>query len=160
MFNSKKYQKEYRNNHREKFRKYQRKYYLKHQIVIQKRWRKWVKENPEKIKEIGRKFRKNHPERVREVKANYKKTERGKETNKRNLAKRRRKLGFVPLNKPFSGCVGHHIDREKVIYIPEKLHNSVHHSVILNQNMDKINSLAFGFLRSQKAQGFLQREVE
>jgi hypothetical protein len=71
-----------------------------------------------------------------------------KESYRRRLATEKQ-FGFKPLNKPFDGCEGHHINFEEVIHIPKKLHRSNWHSVITGVNMEKINKLAFEFLRSQ-----------
>ena len=53
--------------------------------------------------------------------------------------------GFIPLNEWFEGSVGHHIDEEFVIFIPEKMHRSVLHRLKTGQNMDEINELAIDF---------------
>jgi hypothetical protein len=59
---------------------------------------------------------------------------------------KRRGLGFIPLNDPFLGSEGHHIDKLHVIYIPEHLHSSIYHNIWNGHNMDKINTLAFEWL--------------
>jgi len=68
-----------------------------------------------------------------------------KEIARKHQAKRRI-LGFVPLNKPFDGCEGHHVDKERVIYIPKELHQGVRHNVFTGKNMDAINARAFSYL--------------
>ncbi len=61
----------------------------------------------------------------------------------RKHAKRKR-FGFIPLNEcEVDGWVGHHLDWDYVIYIPEELHKSVCHSVIKNINMDIINDKVY-----------------
>ena len=59
--------------------------------------------------------------------------------------RRRRGLGFIPLNDWFPGCEAHHIDKEFVIHIPKEMHRSIYHSVTQNINMEKINALAIDF---------------
>ncbi len=59
---------------------------------------------------------------------------------------KRRQLGFNPLNKWFAGSHGHHIDKERVVYMPAQLHESVRHSLFQNRNMEEINNMAFEFL--------------
>jgi hypothetical protein len=59
---------------------------------------------------------------------------------------RRRTFGFVPLNSPFEGCVGHHINDHDVIYIPEELHRSIFHNQTAGQGMKEINALAGQYL--------------
>lgn len=78
--------------------------------------------NP-KAPEINRRWRRNHPGKTREANS------------------KRRGLGYVALNAPFFGSEGHHIDQERVVYIPEELHWSVSHDVRTGRNMKKINDL-------------------
>jgi hypothetical protein len=59
---------------------------------------------------------------------------------------KRRTLGFNPLNSPFEGSEGHHINWADVIYIPKEMHQSVRHNVWTGRNMEKINLLAGAYL--------------
>lgn len=59
---------------------------------------------------------------------------------------KRRVLDFIPMNQPFDGCEGHHINQRDVIYIPYKLHHSVSHNVWTGKNMERINALATSWL--------------
>ena len=59
-------------------------------------------------------------------------------------------FGFVPLNKPFEGAVGHHINKQQVIYMPDNVHRSIWHSVLKNINMDAINTVAFNWLYEER----------
>ena len=86
--------------------------------------------------------------KVKSIHKKYRQSLKGKVMLKRASA-RRRQFGFVPLNEWFEGCEGHHIDFQRVIYIPKKLHRSVWHSVFLDINMDKINKLAFDYLNKR-----------
>ncbi len=64
-------------------------------------------------------------------------------SNARHTAKRRQ-LGFIPLNhQEFYNWVGHHIDHDYIIYIPEELHKSVYHNREKNINMDLINDKVY-----------------
>lgn len=65
---------------------------------------------------------------------------------RRKQRAKRRTLGFIPLNEPFAGCEGHHLDHDRVVYIPEELHRSVSHDVWTGRNMDKINAIARQYL--------------
>jgi hypothetical protein len=94
--------------------------------VIRKKYKK---------KRFDRKYRQEHYEDIR-----------------RNNAKRKG-LGFIALNKKLSGTVGHHIDKERVIFMPLKIHKRVRHSVLENKNMDTINRLAYEFLEWCKQRG-------
>lgn len=73
-----------------------------------------------------------------------------RENRRRDSAKRNRELDYIPLNKPFEGCVGHHIDPTFVIFIPSEMHRSVSHDVRSGRGMVEINRLAFAFLRENR----------
>lgn len=93
--------------------------------------KEWVLANPDRIKEHRRTFYVAHREQC--------------------LARmtKRRDLGFIPLNAPFSGAEAHHVSKEYVVYIPETLHRSVSHNVWTGKNMEQINFLALGYLVRQ-----------
>jgi len=63
--------------------------------------------------------------------------------------RKRRHLGFSPLNYRFEGCVGHHIDEEFIIFIPEDMHLKHKHSLKDKESMKVINDLAFEFMTQQ-----------
>jgi len=89
---------------------------------------RWVERNPEEARHIKQRWKQENPAKY----ANE---------NRRRKAKRR-VLGFHPLNSPFPGCEGHHINPQDVIYIPKKLHLSVRHNIWTGKNMDTMNALA------------------
>jgi len=76
--------------------------------------------------------------------------ERAAALDRKHVAKRRRGMGFDPMNKPFDGADGHHIDLERVIYLPRKLHRSIYHNHLTGVGMAKINAVAFNFLFRQE----------
>jgi hypothetical protein len=112
---------------------------------------KWRKEHPKEKLEQVRKYQAKHPEQTNGWKKKWSLAhpEKMMELHKKCISVRRKLLGFNPINKYFKGSHAHHIDREAVIYIPEKLHRSVWHSIPRNINMDKINKLAFDFLNNK-----------
>lgn len=59
---------------------------------------------------------------------------------------KRRTLGFIPVNTPFPGCDAHHMDKDHVAYIPEKLHYSVPHNIWTGKGMVQINALVGQYL--------------
>lgn len=59
-------------------------------------------------------------------------------------------LGFEPINRPFLGCEGHHLDKIRVVYIPKPLHKSVDHNIWTGRNMERINALALAWLEQTK----------
>lgn len=65
---------------------------------------------------------------------------------KRKAKAQRRSLGFVPLNIPFAGCEGHHINKSDVIYLPRSLHRSIYHNQHTGQGMVEMNRLAMAYL--------------
>ena len=76
----------------------------------------------------------------------------GRKVAHRRQAAKRRTLGFVPLNSPFDGCEGHHVDNEQVIYMPHGLHRSVFHRQSDGKGMAKINAVAHNFLFKQEVE--------
>ena len=79
----------------------------------------------------------------------YWKTPKGKirKQNERTKSRaKRRQLGFIPLNEPFEGAEGHHIDFEYVVYIPEQLHTSISHNVWTGKGMNDINAKVLDWL--------------
>ena len=136
----KSYDKEYRLAHRQNRIEYNNRnrktwditYYYAHIEEIRKCRKVWLAEHPE-------------------YHWNYDHSPNGKARIRRRAAKRR-EMGFISVNKPFDGAEAHHVDKERVVFIPRNLHRSVGHSVLKNINMEKINSLAYDFLISNAQQ--------
>lgn len=76
----------------------------------------------------------------------YRKTEKGKITIKRRKYKRKRGLGFIPLNLSFTGSHGHHITKNIAIFIPSFLHSAYRHNIWTGKNMEEINEIAMNWL--------------
>ena len=53
------------------------------------------------------------------------------------------------INKPFKGCVKHHIDKDTIIHIPETLHTLVRHNLKTGKGMKEINENVFQWLRQE-----------
>jgi hypothetical protein len=70
----------------------------------------------------------------------------GHTVTQRKIKAKRRTLGFVPINDPFPGCEGHHLDKERVVYIPWELHKSIGHNIWTGRNMERINAVAMQWL--------------
>ncbi len=108
--------------------------------------KEYVKTHREQVRISDRKYCQTH----RELRAlswkNWYHSPKGRTLWKKRKNKRKRDLGWVELNYYFKGAVGHHINKEYVIYIPEELHNSVHHNVWTGQGMAEINDKAFEWL--------------
>ena len=107
--------------------------------------RAYYRTHPEQRKASARAYYRTHPEQRKASSKAYRQTPEGKETQKKRHAKRKQ-FGFIPLNKWFEGSHGHHIDKERVVYIPKDIHESISHSILRNRNMEAINTVAREFL--------------
>ena len=112
-------------------------YYQENRERILKQHRDHYKEEPDLRREIDERWRKKHPEISREV-------------QRKNQAKRKRELGYEPINEWFEGADGHHVTKDVVIYIPAALHRSMKHNIFTGEGMEEINKLAFEFLETQE----------
>jgi len=112
---------------------------------------KWASENSERAKATARKWAEEHPEKMKEALTRSEAKHPGSHSarGKKSQAKRR-SFGFVPLNKPFVGAEGHHVDNDQVIYMPKALHRSIWHRQRDNRGMAKINAVAYNFLFKQE----------
>lgn len=64
-----------------------------------------------------------------------------------NAKKRRRKnIGFYPLNPRMLGSEGHHINSEQVVYIPNDIHRGIPHDHKIPETMIQINRIALEYL--------------
>ncbi|MCK4258074.1 MAG: hypothetical protein KAX49_03800 [Halanaerobiales bacterium] len=123
-------------------------YRKKNKIKMKELVNKWQKHNPDKVNEYAKRWRDRNPE---VQKANNKKwiennREKFLELVKKSVHKRRRNLGFIPLNKHFENSEGHHINTNFIIYIPKKLHRSIYHNIWTGKGMDEINNKVFIWL--------------
>lgn len=157
--------------HRTEIVAYKDSYYVEHREALNEQGRKYHAEHRESDLARERVWRETHREEIAAYGAEYAlinrdalaaKTRSWKSENplrvlinNRKHKAKRRVLGFVPLNQPFDGCNGHHIDRELVVYIPEVLHMSIRHNVWNGHNMAKINAVAFNFLFKQEVEALL-----
>jgi hypothetical protein len=87
--------------------------------------------------QVAKEYKLAHPEIIKAI-------------NKKHEAKRR-SLGFIVLNTPFSGCEGHHVDKDRVLYVPKELHRSIPHDVWTGRNMDRINARALEWVQTVEA---------
>ena len=151
------YKKKYRAEHKKEIAVYAKKYHkewvAKNKEHEKKRKRKWYLKHQKRLLKKRRKYHLSHLEKEKEYFKNFRKTPKGKIANHKHYAIRKRKLGFIALNKPFKNSRGHHVDVERVIYIPRKMHEDNRHSVLQNRNMEKINKLAFEFLDKGQGEG-------
>lgn len=113
--------KEYYNEHSEERKNYQKKRYSQHK---------------EKVIDIVRRSQKKHLENFKII-------------NARHSAKRKRELGYEPINKPFEGAVGHHLTKDLVVYIPGELHRSVKHNIFTEEGIEEINLKALNWLKEE-----------
>lgn len=144
MFNRKEYRRVYYINNGEKELKQHREYRRNNKEHIGEYYKQWCKDNPEKIKEQKKRWRRIHLGEIIKLMKKWRadNPERVREIDKRHLHKRQRNLGFIPLNKSFSGAVAHHINTNDIIYMPAKLHKGVPHCLETGRNMKIINGVA------------------
>lgn len=109
----------------------------------------------DQLRKERKKYRKRNYVRIRAKEDAYSKTEAGITRNRKSQARRRRQLGFNPLNEYFEGSEFHHLmcdlngnPHDGIgIYIPAKLHQSVRHNGVTGKGMDEINKLAIEWYR-------------
>ena len=117
--------------------------------------RKWYKDNKEYKKEYDKKYYKNNKEYCNKRNKEWIINNHSKVLiyNKRSRAKRRG-FGYDPINEPFEDSHFHHLhinnDKNIGIHIPAELHRSVNHKNYNKPSMDKINNLAFKWLKNNK----------
>ena len=115
-----------------------RAHYLKNREAVIQKSREWAEANPDRRDEIRAKWREDNPEEHRRTTAR---------ANKKSHAKRK-EMGFSPLNEPFDGSCGHHVNNDQVIFVPEEMHRR-YHNLATGQGMAEINALAFQYLFKQ-----------
>ena len=103
-----------------------------------KKAKEWRECNTEKNKEAQRRWCCSENGKLSRSKAGSK-----------NHAKRKRNLGFEPINEHFEGGVWHHINENDVICMPEELHRSVYHVLATGVGMEEINDLAMEFMLAE-----------
>jgi len=116
-------------------------YFEQYREANKEKSQKWRDSHKEEKAIYDRLYVKEHKEKHEENGRRNRKTDKGKKMVKKGNAKRR-KLGFIPLNQPFEGSNGHHINIEEVFYIPQEVHRSVVHNVFSGKGMEEINHLA------------------
>ncbi len=138
----KEYNKRYYKDHKKEIAEYKKQWYQEHP-GYQKEYKQ---ENEDHIKEYNKQYAIENKEKILENNRKYKKTPDGKITSMKYIAKRRRELGYNPLNEWFEGCEGHHLDNVNIIHVPEDLHQLISHNQYNSKNMDIINLRAWDFL--------------
>jgi len=94
--------------------------------------------------DMKKKFSENHADFTKEKHPRW--NGGAKAVKRRCDLKRQRQLGYIPLNSPFAGAAGHHVNRELVIYIHRGIHTKIWHSLDRPETMERINKIAFDFL--------------
>lgn len=108
--------------------------------------KEWYENNIEHVKQYDKERR--DTDEHRKQKRTWDKTyyEKNKDIIMKYVYARRQNLGYNELNDKFPGSVGHHINKNDVIYIPEEIHKSIQHKQGDEVSMSKINELAINFL--------------
>jgi len=124
--------KEYRENNKEHFKEYRKEYY---------------EDNKDHILNYSKERYKNNKEYYKKYSKQYQQTDKGKESDKKSKARRKRNMGFIPLNYPFDNAHAHHINNNYVIYIPKQLHYDHYgHNHNKPDTMTIINKYAWNYL--------------
>ena len=134
----------WKEENKEHRKEYGKKYYKnnkeKNKEDSKKRNKKWYKNNKNTRYKYNKEWRKNNPEKVRAW-------------DIRSRAKRK-EWGYNPINKYFKDSHFHHLhingDKNIGIYIPAEIHKSVWHSNKDQKTMNKINNLAFEWLKNNE----------
>ena len=135
---------------KEKSREYHKQWYLDNKEHLIECAAKWYQKNKENRKKQQMEYRLNNKELYNKATRKYSKTEKGRVADRRKQDKRKRDLGFFPLNKYFKGSEAHHISENLIVYLPSKIHKSIQHSIWTWRGMDIINKLSLEFLRGDK----------
>jgi len=148
-------EKQWRLDHLEEGRAYAKNWHIENPEKAKESNKRWKKENPEKVKESGRRSsklwtEKNHDAAMAATKTWRVENPDKERTYQKKSKAKRRFLGFLPLNVPFVGCEGHHVDNEQVIYMPKSLHRSIFHRQSDGLGMAKINAVAYNYLFMQE----------
>lgn len=172
----KKYDEQYRLENIEKIRQRKKKYYIKNREHILQKTGKYNMEHKKEKKQYVVIWQKNNYQKCLCYMRKYQKTEKSLEYQKqyrgdnreillewgrkwrlnnpkkakatwiKKANKRKRNLGFNPLNKHFEGSEAHHINKNNVIYIPKSIHQSIRHCLRTGKNMEEINKLAINYI--------------
>jgi len=158
------YHRERRQKNPEKYNLYGRNLYKLNRESILLKQKKRYENNKEELILKAREYRKTHKTESSNAVKKYQdkhvekayndwkkwiKTPNGRDYIRKKRSRRRRTLGFSPLNSWFKDSNGHHINLIDVIYIPKDMNKEVFHNVKTGKNMEIINTMAYFFLLMQ-----------
>lgn len=126
-----------------------KKYYQEHKVQCSNHMKKYYENDKERQSGYDKEYYQKNREKIRLRSIRYAQTTKGKLLRRKVVRKRnskRRELGFIELNQHFDGAQAHHIDMNRIIYIPKELHKSVSHNIWTGRNMEEINKKAFAFM--------------
>ena len=148
MFNWKEYRKQYDLDHREHINEYMRQYRKDNPKCGKKAEKQYQSNHREEIKQYMKQWRKDNKEHLHKYIMQWKENniEEVRAIARKGKNKRKRNLGFNPLNEFIKGLVAHHINRDDIIYMPEKIHQSIAHCLATGKNMKIINNYAMAYL--------------
>lgn len=143
---------EYRSKWKESNPDCDKDYYEKNKERILSLNADWREKHPEQMKAYDKKWRVANAARLVAVNRKWQieNPDEWWKIHKKANAKHRT-LGFVPLNEPFDGAEGHHLDDKHVVWIPKELHRSIWHNQSTGQGMEEINRLTFEWLNINTA---------
>lgn len=112
---------QWRKNYPKYHKQYNSYYYLDNREKEIQRSSEYRKAHPEHFVGYYQTHRQELKKKSAEYQKLYRRTPEGKQAQRKS-DKKRRGLGFNPLNKFFEGSHGHHINNIDVVYIPKEIH--------------------------------------
>ena len=137
---------DYRERNKERISEQKKAYNKIHNKKISNIRKEFRKKNKERVAKQKSDFYQRNKEKIVKHQKKYLKTDSGRISKAKVQSRRRGDLGYNPLNKPFEGCDGHHVDNNRVIFIPSEIHKRYPHRLSNPKTMIEINEVAFEFM--------------
>ena len=135
-------------NNKEKYLRQQKEYAIKNKTEISKRQREYREKNHTTITENKAKYYIQNKDKIIQKTKIWRKTPEGRQRFKNTNDRRKRELGWTPINQYFEGSNGHHLrytndihskNNDIGLYVPKELHQSISHNGVTGHNMALAN---------------------
>ena len=144
--------KKYRQGNKEKIALYAKQYHQENKKAAVEYAKQYYQDNKKERDLKSKQYQQDHKKEHALSVKKYSQTPAAKISRaisgKKIKATRKRELGFNPLNKWFPGCVGHHMNKNDVLFVPAHI-NKIPHSRYNQASMDRVNRAAIEWLMSQ-----------
>jgi len=134
--------KERYNENKEKINKKTLENYYKNKKYKLTQQKEYVNNNKEKVLQRQKDYYQKNKEEINENHREYYWIMDNWEQDKIRHAKLKG-LGYKPINRPWKGCSGHHLNHNDVLYIPKEIHFKYWHSLKYTDKIKKVNDLSF-----------------